>query len=103
MHTRLSFVWLGAVVVAVACGGGASRPASTANARASLAAPAAEANTAVRSALAEEPSHDGTPAPLRPHDINHVLVTGQSLAVGVAGAPALSLSQPFGNLMFNTG
>ena len=36
-------------------------------------------------------------------DINHVLVTGQSLAVGVSGAPALSLTQPFGNLMFNTG
>jgi len=36
-------------------------------------------------------------------DINHVLVTGQSLAVGVSGAPPLSLTQPFGNLMFNTG
>ena len=36
-------------------------------------------------------------------DVNHVLVTGQSLAVGVSGAPALSLTQPFGNLMFNTG
>ncbi len=36
-------------------------------------------------------------------DVNHVLVTGQSLAVGVSGAPALSLAQPFGNLMFNTG
>jgi hypothetical protein len=35
--------------------------------------------------------------------VNHVLVTGQSLAVGVSGAPALSLTQPFGNLMFNTG
>jgi lysophospholipase L1-like esterase len=30
-------------------------------------------------------------------------VTGQSLAVGVAGGPALSLAQPFSNLMFNTG
>jgi hypothetical protein len=36
-------------------------------------------------------------------DINHVLVTGQSLAVGVSGAPALTLTQPFHNLMFNTG
>jgi hypothetical protein len=35
--------------------------------------------------------------------INHVLVTGQSLAVGVSGAPPLSRTQPFGNLMFNTG
>lgn len=36
-------------------------------------------------------------------DINHVLVGGQSLAVGVAGAPPLSLTQPYANLMFNTG
>lgn len=36
-------------------------------------------------------------------DINHVLSTGQSLAVGVAGAPPTTLEQPFGNLMFNTG
>src|SRR4051794_38726941 len=36
-------------------------------------------------------------------DINHVLVTGQSLAVGVAGMPPLTLSQPFENLMFSTG
>jgi hypothetical protein len=35
--------------------------------------------------------------------IHHVLVAGQSLAVGVSGAPPLSLSQPFENLMFNTG
>lgn len=38
-----------------------------------------------------------------PRDVNHVLVTGQSLAVGVSGAPVLSTTQPFGNLMFNTG
>jgi hypothetical protein len=38
-----------------------------------------------------------------PSLLHHVLVTGQSLAVGVAGGPPLSLSQPFANLMFNTG
>jgi hypothetical protein len=38
-----------------------------------------------------------------PRDLSHVLITGQSLAVGVAGAPPLTLTQPFGNLMFNTG
>lgn len=37
------------------------------------------------------------------YDVNHVLVTGQSLAVGVAGGPPLSLVQPFGNLMFDAG
>jgi hypothetical protein len=36
-------------------------------------------------------------------DVNHVLATGQSLAVGVSGAPVLSKTQPFGNLMFTTG
>ncbi len=36
-------------------------------------------------------------------DVNHVLVAGQSLAVGVAGAPPLTTEQPFTNLMFNTG
>lgn len=38
-----------------------------------------------------------------PRDVNHVLITGQSLAVGVAGAPPLTLTQPYGNVMFNTG
>ncbi|HVH41269.1 MAG TPA: sialate O-acetylesterase [Labilithrix sp.] len=38
-----------------------------------------------------------------PSIVNHVLVAGQSLGVGVSGAPPLSLTQPFGNLMFNTG
>lgn len=36
-------------------------------------------------------------------DINHVLSTGQSLAVGVSGAPPTTLTQPFHNVMFNTG
>jgi hypothetical protein len=36
-------------------------------------------------------------------DINHVLSTGQSLAVGVGGRPPLTSEQPFENLMFATG
>ena len=32
--------------------------------------------------------------------INHVLITGQSLSVGVGGLPILSVSQPFQNKMF---
>ncbi|HVJ92741.1 MAG TPA: sialate O-acetylesterase [Labilithrix sp.] len=52
--------------------------------------------------MAEPTAPSATTAPSR-RDINHVLITGQSLAVGVSGAPPLSLTQPFGNLMFNTG
>lgn len=36
-------------------------------------------------------------------DVNHVLSTGQSLAVGIAGTPPLSLTQPFDNKMFASG
>jgi hypothetical protein len=42
------------------------------------------------------------PAPGR-YDINHVLSTGQSLAIGVGGRPPLTTEQPFANLMFKTG
>jgi hypothetical protein len=38
-----------------------------------------------------------------PPALNHLISTGQSLATGVGGAPALSSTQPFANLMFNTG
>jgi hypothetical protein len=37
------------------------------------------------------------------YDINHVLVTGQSNSVSNSGVPVLSTTQPFGNLMFNSG
>jgi hypothetical protein len=37
------------------------------------------------------------------HDINHILSTGQSLSVGVAGWPVLSKTQPYRNLMFSSG
>ena len=37
------------------------------------------------------------------YDINHVLVTGQSNAVCNGGDPPLTLTQPFTNLMFDTG
>lgn len=36
-------------------------------------------------------------------DINHVLVSGQSLSTGGQGMPPLSTSQPYNNVMFNTG
>jgi hypothetical protein len=38
-----------------------------------------------------------------PYDINHVLSTGQSNCVANDGKPILSTSQPYGNLMFDTG
>lgn len=37
------------------------------------------------------------------YDINHVLATGQSLAIGVGGRPYLTREQPFSNLMFASG
>lgn len=37
------------------------------------------------------------------YDINHVIITGQSNAVANGGVPPLSTTQPFGNLMFDTG
>ena len=36
-------------------------------------------------------------------DVNHVLISGQSLSTGTQGYPALSVAQPYDNLMFNTG
>jgi hypothetical protein len=38
-----------------------------------------------------------------PYDINHVLSTGQSNCVANDGKPILSKTQPYGNLMFDTG
>lgn len=35
--------------------------------------------------------------------LNHVLISGQSLSVGVTGTPILTATQPFSNLMFNGG
>jgi hypothetical protein len=51
------------------------------------------------------PLNEAPPAPptFKTYDIHHILSTGQSLAVGVSGAPAMTLTQPFQNLMFNTG
>jgi hypothetical protein len=60
------------------------------------------------------PSPTATPAPTPiptpsptpsggPLSINHVLVIGQSVALGTYGTPALTTSQPYNNIMFNTG
>lgn len=54
-------------------------------------------------AAPEPASKEGDPVPQEGYDINHVLATGQSLAIGVGGRPYLTREQPFGNLMFATG
>src|SRR4051794_39194618 len=43
------------------------------------------------------------PPPYVPFDINHVLSTGQSNAVAIKAVPVLSTTQPYGNLMFDSG
>lgn len=47
---------------------------------------------------------DGTAAtPVTKHDINQILSTGQSLSIGLDGGRAISLDQPYSNLMFSSG
>ena len=47
---------------------------------------------------------DGEPAiPYVDFAVNHVLVTGQSNSVANSGVPVLSTTQPFANVMFDTG
>jgi len=49
----------------------------------------------------------GPPSPLSPayvhYDISHVLATGQSNSIANGGRPPLSTTQPYDNLMFDTG
>ncbi|MCA8954804.1 MAG: hypothetical protein KDC87_01950 [Planctomycetes bacterium] len=46
---------------------------------------------------------EASDAPFTPCDVNHILVTGQSLAMGGLGSPVQSKTQPYGNLMFSGG
>jgi len=51
-----------------------------------------------------DPSNPSTPAvPYVDFGVNHVLVTGQSNSVANSGTPVLSTTQPYSNLMFDTG
>lgn len=71
------------------------------SATSSDAMPSSAADAAVIADAAD--ADDGAPrlAPDYVHfDVNHVLGTGQSLSVGAYGAPALTLTQPYNNLMF---
>lgn len=55
------------------------------------------------------PEESGAPdaqPPRRPYkhfDINHVLITGQSNSVSNSGRPVITKTQPYTNIMFNTG
>jgi hypothetical protein len=65
---------------------------------------ASSAPASAREAGGAEEAPDPSAAPaLGEPAINHVLSTGQSLAVGVGGRPPLTSEQPFENLMFATG
>lgn len=44
-----------------------------------------------------------TPRPYVDFGINHVLITGQSNSVALSGRPVLTTTQPYANLMFDTG
>ncbi|MBX3190531.1 MAG: hypothetical protein KF819_26255 [Labilithrix sp.] len=66
---------------------------------AETASPSWRAGGATRDPREEDAS---APPPAR-SAIHHVLSTGQSLAVGAGGEPALSLAQPFANRMFDRG
>lgn len=48
-------------------------------------------------------SGEPAPVPYQHFDVNHVLSTGQSNAVANDGKPVLSTTQPYANLMFDTG
>ncbi len=97
-----------AAAVACAAGGACGRPRAAAVASSPeprVERPSRDAQASMAPLVDPTPG-DGdavSPTGFVHRDINHVLVAGQSLAVGVSGAPALSLTQPFSNLMFNTG
>jgi len=48
-------------------------------------------------------STEPPPVPYQHFDINHVLSTGQSNSVANGGTPVLTTTQPYANLMFDTG
>lgn len=101
---------LGMLAVAVACGsdgGGTSNdtPDATTGGDDDVTTPNPEdSGTPDPDDAGGDPDADAAPPyVLTPYDINHVLGTGQSLSVGAQGAPALSTTQPYDNMMFNTG
>src|SRR5687768_14540241 len=94
---RVRHRWASAIVV------GGLTAASCATSPRPLASTAAPANAT--SASSVEPRAAVVEAKAAPsdYDINHVIATGQSLAIGVGGRPFLTNEQPFSNLMFAGG
>jgi hypothetical protein len=99
----------------VACGSGGSSAANVGAGASSSVDPTAPTATGVPSGSAQPPggargqdAGDGgeaepPPVPYRHFDVNHILSTGQSNAVANDGVPILSTTQPYANLMFNSG
>jgi hypothetical protein len=48
------------------------------------------------------PTTPTTPVAPTPYDIEHILITGQSLSTGLESEPVVSRTEPFQNVMFNT-
>jgi hypothetical protein len=98
------------VVIALACSSGEDDgPADRGGAPDSGIASEPPGASADATAVTDAPSAtdaDVDAGPVVPfvfYDVNHVLGTGQSLSVGARGAPALSTTQPYANVMFSTG
>ncbi len=100
---------LGMLAVAVACGSdGGTTSNDTADASQgdddTTPDPRKDGSTTDPDDAGADPDADAAPPyVLMPYDINHVLGTGQSLSVGAQGAPAQTTTQPYDNMMFNTG
>jgi hypothetical protein len=62
-----------------------------------------DASDADGSSSGADGGSDPPPVPYQHFDVNHVLSTGQSNAVANDGKPIVSTTQPYGNLMFDTG
>ncbi len=86
-----------AVGIAVGCGGDDGVAATTTDPDGSALGGDGSTTT--------NPDGGGTPAlpSYVDFDINHVLITGQSNSVSNGGTPGISKTQPYGNLMFDTG
>lgn len=102
-----------------ACGGDDASPAADAPDGGSTTSSGASSSSGGSSGSPEDGGKDGASrgdagdggsdaavdaaTPYVDFDVNHVLVTGQSNAVANSGTPVLSTTQPYTNLMFDTG
>lgn len=110
--TRAFMVVLGSWVAVAACSTSGTDPAEPGGS--ALQGPSARDDASLPGTTAAgedgglpspDADADAAPAavPYQHFDINHVLSTGQSNAVAIQGTPVLSTTQPYGNLMFDSG